>query len=435
VALKEIPVWEVPEHVRASFLYGHYVSRAKEKLPNVKYPALKSYTPLYGDARFRSMGGTTGRPEHFYFALDRSEMGGAYDLLYFDDNADADLTNDTLRRPLAKPPEGLIRRSSRIREETYFELVKVPFDFGPGGSRWLELLPRLHTFEDGKSAFGFIPLHVHTGEFDVGGRSYQVFRGYPNVIGGRLDEPTALLIVLPRGGGEPAEWFGGTYLNATHLLGTRYCRFSSTPTGDRLFVQPYDGPLGIFEVDAGGRNVKRLEIKGSLSAEETTVAVGYTLENGRSSNTRRYEIPIGDYHPAAMEASVGSVRFTVSSDYPRDTQGRPIPGGAPACRIAIREEKPYVLAFSNTPRVVFLQPQENLRACPGDEVKTETALLDPGPGILIPYLYDIVSGETVTYRTPEGRERTVERVRPLEPKVLIKRADGGIVAQGGMAFG
>jgi hypothetical protein len=60
-----------------------------------------------------------------------------------------------------------------------------------------------------------------------------------------LDQPTTALILALRGD-EPVSWWYGNRLNALHLLGRRYYRFSGTPTGDKLTVRPYDGPLGAF---------------------------------------------------------------------------------------------------------------------------------------------------------------------------------------------
>jgi hypothetical protein len=95
VALKEIPVWEAHERVRSSFLTGLPSYTSPQADANVRYPPLKSTTPLYGrigpenlpDAQ-REGGGNRGG---LAFMLDQfTGRSGNYDLLYFDENADGD---------------------------------------------------------------------------------------------------------------------------------------------------------------------------------------------------------------------------------------------------------------------------------------------------------------------------------------------------------
>ena len=132
VPLKEIPVWEVTnERIRASFLRGQYAYvRALSKgevLPG-KRPEFTSDAPLYGQESFPNVVAGSGRSSPFSFALDCSQKGGDYDLLYFDEDRDEDLTNDKLRKP-SRELDSLIRRSSSVKE-VYFEPVRLTFDFG-----------------------------------------------------------------------------------------------------------------------------------------------------------------------------------------------------------------------------------------------------------------------------------------------------------------
>ena len=181
VALKEIPVWELAnERVRSSFLRGQSASvRVLEKgmvLP-VKFPEFTSDAPLYGQVSFQNLASGSRKSDRCFFAVDSSRKGGDYDLLYFDDNGDGDLTNDKPRKP-SQEANSVVRRYPSIKE-TYFEPVTMTFDFGPGGPRPLELLSRLRVYEGGTPQFSFVAARVHTGEFEIDGTSYQACARLP----------------------------------------------------------------------------------------------------------------------------------------------------------------------------------------------------------------------------------------------------------------
>ncbi|OHB65485.1 MAG: hypothetical protein A2Y77_11035 [Planctomycetes bacterium RBG_13_62_9] len=427
--LKEVPVWELAsEQVRSSFLRGNYTALRNERFPNTKYPEFASGTPLYGEVQFND----GGKRHSFSLALDCSQQGANYNLLYFDDNRDADLTNDKPRKPSKEASDSLARPSSSLKE-TFFESVTVPFDFGPGGEQSLELLPCLRTYEGSQPQLSFIAARVHVGEFEIDGTSHQAFIGYQYTIRGRLDQPSTTLMLAPRRG-EPAYWWGGNQLNATHLLGDRYYRFSCTPMGDKLTVRPYDGPLGVFEVGAGGRKVERLAMRGSLRSQESAVAVGDGLDNGWPKATRQCQIPVGDYYPAIIDIDIGDVRLTVSNNYHTNAQGQPS-GREPVSGITIRQDKPYVLDFSNKPVVIFEQPKANARVRLGSEVKVEAVLVDPVLDIMIRGLNQMGRTKTRTIKTGDGREQVIGEPWSLDPNVVIKRAGGEIVAEGVMPFG
>jgi hypothetical protein len=430
VALKETPVWEVTNpRVRDSFLRGHYVPLQKEKLPQVKYPEFASGVPLYGEAQFEE----GSRPRRFRLALACSQPGGDYDLLYFDDNADGDLTNDKPRRPVKETTARLARRMSPIKE-TYFESVNVPFDFGPGDQQAVEVLPCVTSYPGGRPQFSFVAAHVHVGEFHVDRVYCDVFLGCQYTIQGRLDQPSTALILVPYGG-EPASWWYGNRLNALHLLGSRYYRFSCTPAGNKLWVRPYEGALGVFEVSPGGRKVEKLTVCGSLSSKDSAVAVGGDLERGQPTPARQCRIPVGDYYPVLVDVEMADLRLTISNNYNTSAQGQPR-GREPLCGITIRADKPYVLDFSNKPVVLFEQPKAEVRAHPGDEVKISALLVDPVLDIVIRGLIDTTRTRTQILRAADGKEFALpNRPWSFDPNVVIRRATGEIVAEGVMPFG
>ncbi len=430
VALKQVPVWELAgPRVRDLFLRGHYIALRPERFPDVKYPDLTSGAPLYGEAQFDD----GSQRCSFRLALARSRPEGDYDLFYFDDNRDADLTNDAPRKPSQEMTGRLARRSSPIKD-TYFESVQVPFDFGPDGQQAVELLPCLQSYPGNHPQFSLVAAHVHAGEFQVDGTSCQAFLGYQYAVRGRLDQPTTTLILALRGD-EPVSWWYGNRLNALHLLGRRYYRFSGTPTGDKLTVRPYDGPLGAFEIGAGGRKVEKLTVCGALSSQESAVAVGGELEGGRPAPARQCRIPVGDYYPVIVEVEMADLRITISNNYNTSAQGQPR-GREPLCGIAIRADKPYVLDFSNKPVVLFEQPKAEVRVHPGDEVKISAMLVDPVLDIVVRGLIDTTRTRTQILRTVDGKEfARPNRPWSFDPNVVIRRANGEIVAEGVMPFG
>jgi hypothetical protein len=428
-ALKEILVWDVAnERVRGLFLGGQYAHVQKGKFPAGEYPEFTSDAPLYGQVSFPGAVVGSRRTNSLQFALDCSQKGGNYDLLYFDDNGDGDLTNDKPRKPA--PHAQRLGRGNPSLKETYFEPATVTFNFGPGSAQALELLPCLRMYEGNSPQFYFIAARVHTGEFRIDGTSYQAFLGYRYTIRGPLDRSSAGLILVPPGS-EPASWWGGDELDATHLLGGHYYRFSCTPAGDKLSVRPYEGPLGVLEAGAGGRNVEKVEIRGSLRSQESAVAVGDVSENGSPRATRQCRIPVGDYYPALIYVDLGDLRLMVSNNYHINAQGQRSLSG-PVHGIKIRADKPYVLDLSNKPVVVFTEPAARRQIARGDEVMVKAVLIDPVLDIMIRQLY-------VTARPPAaisaGREQTTGQPVSLDPKVVVKRSNGEIVAEGVMPFG
>ena len=428
VDLKKVPVWEVgSERVRRLLLFRGYAAREAEKAPQVKYPQFTSGTPLYGKTESRTL--ATRRSVHF--ALDRSRPGGDYDLLYFDENGDEDLTNDRPRRPSKEVADRLAAQPAL--KETYFELVKVLLDFGPADVQPLELLPCLRTYTNSGTHLELTAAHVHVGEFQIDGKSYQAFLGYGFTIQGPLDQPNTTLILTP-GGGQPASWWGADRLRAMHRLGSRYYRFSCTPTGDKLTVRPYEGALGVFELAAGGRKVDKLVLRGSLESKESIVAVGDWLGDDLPGANQQCRIPVGDYYPAIAEAEMGGLHFGFSNNYHPRAPGQST-GHAPVYSIAIRADKPYVLDFSNKPVVLFTQPQAEARVRMGDEVRVEAVLVDPVLDIAIRSLTDPTRHRREPFKPADGREIMILRSWSYDPNVVITRANGQIVAQGVMPFG
>ncbi len=98
--------------------------------------------------------------------------------------------------------------------------------------------------------------------------------------------------------------------------------------------------------------------------------------------------------------------------------------------IKIREDRPFVLDFSNEPEVLFVEPTSAQRFKTGEEVKVMAVLIDPVLDIMIRRLSKMMD----TYDS-DGKKRRNQKLTSLDPKVVITRADGQKVAEGVMPFG
>jgi hypothetical protein len=251
-----------------------------------------------------------------------------------------------------------------------------------------------------------------------------------------LNEPSTALCLVSQDG-RRASYLGTERLNAMPVLGGKYYRFSCTPTGGQLFVQRYDGPLGVLELGPGRRDIKALEMMGEVRNQEAVIGIGFECVDakGMPQGVRRCEIPIGDYCPSYMTVSLGQIRFAFSDNYYQSASGQTRLNPEARYNIPIRADKPFVLDFSNKPVVTFVRPTGNDRISPGGEMRVEAVLVDPALNIMIRRLDDMSHAEKKTYKTPDGQEMTYDEGRSLDPKVTIARANGEIIAEGTMPFG
>ncbi len=413
VPLKEVPVWEVTNpRVRESFLRGQGARVQKDSRMPGKYPEFTSDSPLFGVLSFPRATPDPRKPFRILFALDSSVKGGDYNLLYFDDNQDTDLTNDKLRRPAPKSDD-MARRSPSIKE-TFFEPVQVTFPSGPDSPQTVELLPCLRVYQGIEPQFSFIAARVHTGTFELGGVSYQAFVGYQYDIGGRLDQPSTALILASQGG-EPATRSSVSQLGDTHLLGDRYCRFACTPAGDKLTVLPYTGPLGVVEIGQAGRSTGTLTMRGVLRSATTSVPIGSEPSPGRPPEaSRSCKLPVGDYRIDNLSVQIDGLFALVLSNYHEDGKPMGKSSGRNTYGIAVREDKPCVLELSRQGQVLFALPPKDQHVRLGEELNIKAVLIDPA--------FDVMF-------------RILQRQGSLDPKVVIKRSNGEIVAEATMPFG
>jgi len=242
-------------------------------------------------------------------------------------------------------------------------------------------------------------------------------------------------------------WDGAHLLNSMHMINGTYYHFAINSTGDKLFVRPYEGNFGTFEVGAGGCDTHEVTITGSLLSKDTAVPIGGELKNGWPKSAQRCQVPEGDYLPGYMSISLSTLNKEISDDgqseslstlsirisninhsdgKSNDMNGPKIYG------INIRKNNFFVLDFSNEPEVVFASPTKGQRVKPGGEVLVKAVLTDPK-------LHIVIGIQQGKYRevsiSPDGKRTVKESVGPIHPKVIILRADGEKVAEGIMPFG
>jgi hypothetical protein len=435
--LEEVSSFAVVAHVD-DFTRGQRADTSEKPDPEVKaYPAFQSEKPIYGSIWFGREFGKPGSGIQYFFVIDEfSGTGKGYDRLYFDLDRDRDLTNDAPLTPLENPPAGASLNYTGIKQQVVFRCLAIDFDLGDEGKRAVEIMPRLTIYTEGYSGVSFVATKLHNGEITIDGRKFDAFLGYEHSIGGRLDRPPASLRLLPKvPPGERFYWWGADSLTALHKIGDRHYRFSATPTGDRLFAQPYDGEYGGFEVGPGKRDIRETVFHGSFRSENAAVAVGGEIVYGFTSKASSCRIPVGDYLPSFLGIDFGRLRIEVSENYhsdgkPRGREDRPYVYG-----IRIRKDQPFVLDFSNKPAVMFASPAQDQRVKLGEKLEIKAILTDPELDIMIRGLRDSTRKQKRETTGPDGRKNSWEEDVSLDPQVLITRADGEKVADGVMPFG
>lgn len=418
--LEEVSVFDLPEQSGQQFLIGQRAVCADKPDPNVAvYPKFVSSQPIYGTVDFSD---PMGKPEDgkvYRFALDESAgTGKGYDRLCFDLNHDLDLTNDGALTVQKNPPPRAMLGYSNLKQQVCFENLAIPFPCGSEGERPLEMMPRLIVRTNGYKTLSLVTTKAHKGRIDLGWQKCDVLLGHCYIASGWFDQPWTALHLTPAGNPRPWDWWGGDRLNAMHKVGATFYSFSATPTGDKLIVRPYEGPLGTFEVGAGGRNIDQFEISGSLRSEKTAVALGDVSNDNRPVYTRSCCLPVGDYLFEYVNLQYGTLRINISMNYHADGRRQYMKGRQLVYGIAIREDKPFVFDFSNKPDVLFASPARGQRVKVGEELSAAGVLIDPVQDFMI-----------------RGFSATGEQDGSLDPKVTIARANGEIVAQGTMPFG
>jgi hypothetical protein len=423
----------------AGFLRGQSAQCQDQAPAEVKtWPALKSKKPVYGSVRFGGDPKDKQSGMLFHFAVDEDKgTGQGYDRLYFDANQDLNLQNDPALAAQRNPPGAAKLTYSSIKQQAVFEPLLIEFDFGPDGKRRVEILPRLAvSVYDGPEYknLTFIRTRLFRGDIKVAGQKYSVLLGNDYFISGRLDTPGAALILSRENGAAGmARWWGGDRLMALHRIEGRFFSFAASPTGDRLFVRPYGGDVGTFAIGPGQRKLDKLTVTGSLQGQDKAVAVGAdNPDDAWPKAARACEVPAGDYLPSYLTIEYGRLRINVSQNYHSEGKARDRGAQPPVYGFHIRKDKPCLLDFSNQPEVMFASPAAGSPLKRGDTLLVAAVLVDAKLDFMVRGLEDTTRKQN---KDSDGKALGYERNVSLDPKVVIKRSDGKVVAEGAMPFG
>ena len=433
--LREVSAFE---HGQEGFLRGQSAECEDKPSPNVKaYPAFASKKPIYGSIHFYEDRRQPKSARIVYYAVDESQgTGKGYDRLYFDSNGDLDLRNDPVVQAQRHPPDRARLNYSGIKTQVIFDCVAVNFDFGPGGMRPVQLMPRLMISVYEKEEYKqmtFVRAQLCMGDIRMGGEAYEARLGNAYTINGRLDNPGTVLILTPKNhAGSEVRWWGADSLMAAHKVNEHFYTFSASPTGDELTVHPYRGDLGTFEIGPGGRTLDKMTVAGSLEGEERAVAVGGDVVDGSPKAARSCQLPVGDYRPNYISIEYGRLSIAASHNYHSDGKPRDRGDRAAVYGITIRKDKPFALDFSNKPEVMFASPAKDQRVKLGESLEVKAVLIDPKLDMMIRGLDDTTRKRN---KGPDGQPLGYERNLSLDPQVIITRTNGEKVAEGVMPFG
>ncbi len=357
-----------------------------------------------------------------------------YDRLYFDANGDRDLTNDpVLEWAKDSPFEGL----PGMANTRVFEELAIPIDYGPPvGKRPFAIVPRLRAFAPELAYLEFVPKAARRGTIRLGDTEYTATLNQRSLLSGRFDRPFVYLELLPTGrdsaGLVPV--LSGT-LGQVRLVDEQLVTISASPLGDKLTIQRYRGPSGVFEIGPGGRAITEMGVAGQFVSRTAMIPLGGATPFPPERLPRRHLLPVGDYMFSSLTAQYGRLRFSA-----RPLQGNELAAaGQPAkpagFGVTIREEKPFVLDFSGKPAVVRLTPPESQSFKPGNTLLIRVLMTEPNQGIAITGLWDTTKkiGER-KYRTAD-REWTIPEYARLDPTIVIRDSQGKQLSEGKMPFG
>ncbi|MHC4679171.1 MAG: hypothetical protein ACYTEK_10780 [Planctomycetota bacterium] len=231
-------------------------------------------------------------------------------------------------------------------------------------------------------------------------------------------------------------WWGSWSLHSYHKIDDTFYEFTTVDAGSKIAARPYKGELGVIKVGTGGRELEKIEFNGSVHQQgNASVPIG-TIEQYWTGAAPECEIPVGDYTSHIMDVTYDNLSIEISNNYHTNAQGLRS-GTDVVYGMKVRKDKPYVLDFSNEPMVVFDQPPTSQTTFSrGDEIAFAAVLVDPKLDIMIRGLDDTSVKVDKEYKDRDGKVIHTAKVnKPLDPNVVVVRADGEVVAEGVMPFG
>ncbi len=265
------------------------------------------------------------------------------------------------------------------------------------------------------------------GQITLAGRPFKILLG-------ERPEREFYLFDIEKGFGP--YWWGSWSLHSYHKIDDEFFEFMLIEDGTKIAARSYNGPLGTIKAGKGGRELEKVEFKGSVHQKANVAAPIGIIEERSPEAVTECTIPAGDYTSYIMHVTYDNLDICISNNYHTNAQGQS-GGKKTVYGMQVREDKPYVLDFSNEPMVIFDQPPMSKTSFShGDEIKFAAVLIDPKLDIMIRGLDDTSVKVDKEYKDATGKViRTLKVNKSLDPNVVIARAGGEIIAEGVMPFG
>jgi len=269
---------------------------------------------------------------------------------------------------------------------------------------------------------------VKTAELTVAGRAFKIILG---------DHPRYEFYLHDVATDRGPYWWGSWSAHSYHKIGDRFFQFMIVADGTKIAGRVYPGPFGTIQAGKGGRDIEKVQFNGSVDQDGSVSAPIGEPEDYWTSAVTECQIPVGDYTANLMTVSHDHLRIEISNNYHTNAQGQSRGDKKTVYGMQVREDKPYILDFSNAPAVVFDQPaKETSTFARGEEIKFAAVLIDPKLDVMIRGLEDASVKVDKEYKDSEGNVTSRYKVnKSLDPKVVITRSDGEVVAEGVMPFG
>jgi hypothetical protein len=378
----------------------------------------------------------------------------SYDRLYIDANRDGDLTNDPVIKPMKDPPWNLIpdgmgrlmyldggqqQPPSVEKERMAFEPVAIDVDYGPGvGVRPFKVFSWFVLSSGQKTpVLRFAAATARKGPIKIGKGEFEVLL-VQNVLTGRFDTPTTALSIMPsskaNGRGAVVAYNAESMLGMLQQNGDDFFTITATPLGDKLTVELYRGPFGVFKVAPGKGKAKNVTFQGLFRSNKASCYAGQSPTNPSAKMVTECKLPVGDYPTFYLTIDYGGMNVSIGSNYYSQQQ----PGSPPSHGIQICADKPCVLDFGKKPDIIFQSPAADKPLKRGTDVRVATILVDPKADIMVRGLTDPkrTTKETFKYRVgKEERVFTYNKVFSYDPTITITNSAGKKVAEGVMPFG
>ena len=218
-------------------------------------------------------------------------------------------------------------------------------------------------------------------------------------------------------------------LHSYHNIDDELFEFMLIDGDTKIAARPYQGPLGTIKLGKGGRQLEKIGFRGSLFMKGGISAPIETMQGNWPGPVEQCRIPVGDYTLGmfpCLHVTYDNLYFSISnySKARRRYSEKNI-----IYPIQVRQDKPYVLDFSNEPKIIFSRPSMSKTTFSrGDEIRFSASLIDPKLDIRIDSLHDRAVKVDREY-IAGGKLTRTKVTKSLNPNIVIARADGEVITE------